>query len=109
MFCTQCGKELDANFRYCPGCGVLTAAEAAAQPSAPLMRSATNKKIAGVCAGFARYTNMDPTLMRILWLLLLFGLPPAGLLGYIAAWVIMPMEPLPMYATAVPPQTPPQF
>jgi phage shock protein PspC (stress-responsive transcriptional regulator) len=71
------------------------------------MRSATNRKIAGVCAGLARYTNMDATVMRILWLLLLFGLPPAGLLGYIAAWIIMPVEPLPVYTPSAAP--PPQF
>jgi phage shock protein PspC (stress-responsive transcriptional regulator) len=66
------------------------------------MRSTTDKKIAGVCAGMAKYTGMDPTIMRILWLLLAFGLPPAGLLGYIAAWILMPPEPVRVYATPVP-------
>jgi phage shock protein C len=68
------------------------------------MRSQTDKKIAGVCAGLAKYAAMDPTIVRVLWLLLTFGLPPAGILGYIAAWIIIPPEPVPVY-TAVTPTT----
>jgi phage shock protein PspC (stress-responsive transcriptional regulator) len=60
----------------------------------PLYRTLGDRKIAGVCGGFARYTAMDATLVRVLWLLLTFGLPPAGILGYIAAWIIMPVEPV---------------
>jgi phage shock protein PspC (stress-responsive transcriptional regulator) len=45
---------------------------------------------------------MDPTLVRLLWLLMSFGLPPAGILGYIAAWIIVPMEPVRIYTTAAP-------
>jgi phage shock protein PspC (stress-responsive transcriptional regulator) len=37
---------------------------------------------------------MDATVVRILWLILTFGLPPAGVIGYIAAWIIMPEEPV---------------
>jgi phage shock protein C len=65
----------------------------------------TNKRIAGVCGGFAAYLEMDPTVMRVLWLLLTFGLPPAGIIGYIAAWIIVPKEQA-VYAapfTAAPP------
>jgi len=59
----------------------------------PLQRSRVNRKIAGVCAGFAEYLELDPTLVRFLWLMLvLFG--GCGLLGYIIAWIIMPEEPL---------------
>jgi phage shock protein PspC (stress-responsive transcriptional regulator) len=69
------------------------------------MRSVTDKKIAGVCAGLAKYTAMDPAIVRILWLLLTFGLPPAGVLGYIAAWIIMPVEPVPVYTAVTPTAT----
>jgi phage shock protein PspC (stress-responsive transcriptional regulator) len=68
----------------------------------PLQRSITDKKIAGVCGGFAKYMQMDPTVVRILWLLLTFGLPPAGLLGYIAAWILMPPEPVRVFTTPAP-------
>ena len=61
-------------------------------PSGPVRRltlSATDKKIAGVCGGIAEYFNIDPTLVRVLTvvLVLFFG---GGLLAYLLAWVIMP-------------------
>jgi phage shock protein C len=99
MFCTKCGTELEGKDLYCGQCGAPTGRAPAPEP---LMRSMTDKKIAGVCAGLAKYTGMDPTIMRILWLLLTFGLPPAGVLGYIAAWILMPPEPVRVYATPVP-------
>jgi phage shock protein PspC (stress-responsive transcriptional regulator) len=105
MFCTNCGIELQPAYCYCPGCGVSTGRAPKVEPE-PLQRLATDRKIAGVCSGLARYTNMDPTIMRLLWLLLAFGLPPAGILGYVAAWILMPSEPLPVFAPPV--TTPPQ-
>ena len=106
MFCTRCGTGLDERNFYCGHCGARTARAPQPMIPEPLMRSATDRKISGVCGGLAKYTAMDPTIMRILWLLLLFGLPPAGLLGYIAAWILMPMEPVRVYATPVPAQGP---
>ncbi len=50
-----------------------------------------NKKIAGVCAGFARYMDADATLVRIVWLILALGFG-IGFIGYIAAWIIMPSD-----------------
>lgn len=54
-----------------------------------LYLSDTNKKIGGVCGGVAEYFSIDPTLVRIIWILsaLLHG---AGLIVYLAAWIIMP-------------------
>jgi phage shock protein C len=49
------------------------------------------KKIAGVCAGFARYFDCDVTLMRVIWLILAFG-TGLGFIGYIIAWIVMPVE-----------------
>lgn len=58
-----------------------------------LYRSRTDKKIGGVCAGVAAYTNTDPTLVRILWIaaVLIAG---TGILLYLIAWIIMPEEPV---------------
>lgn len=50
-----------------------------------------NKKIAGVCAGVARYLNADPTLVRVVWLILALGFG-VGFLGYIAAWIVIPSD-----------------
>jgi phage shock protein PspC (stress-responsive transcriptional regulator) len=49
------------------------------------------KKVAGVCAGFADYFEVDVTLMRILWLVgtLFTGIP---LIAYIIAWIAMPKD-----------------
>ena len=49
-----------------------------------------DKKIAGVCAGFAEYFDMDLTLMRVIWVALLLVPPNLGLIGYIVAWAVMP-------------------
>ncbi|MDQ6665751.1 MAG: PspC domain-containing protein [Acidobacteriota bacterium] len=49
------------------------------------------KKIAGVCAGFARYFDCDLTLMRVLWLVVAFG-TGIGFIAYLVAWVAMPKD-----------------
>ncbi len=96
MFCTKCGVELDEQDGYCRQCGTATGRPTLhPRAAARLMRARFDKKIAGVCGGIGKYLDMDPTLMRVLWLLLLFALPPAGLIGYIAAWIVMPKEPNP--------------
>jgi phage shock protein C len=57
-----------------------------------LYRSKTNRIIAGVCSGIAEYFDVDPTLIRLLWLL--FSLSGgAGMLAYVIAWIIIPVEP----------------
>lgn len=56
-----------------------------------LFRSRINRKIAGVCGGLGDYFNIDPTLVRILFLIfLLFG--GGGLLLYIICWIAVPEE-----------------
>lgn len=48
-----------------------------------------NRKIAGVCGGIAEYFDLDPTLVRIIWVIVtLMG--GAGVLLYIIAWILMP-------------------
>ncbi len=44
-----------------------------------------DKKIAGVCAGFARYFGVDVTLMRILWIIMALGSGGIGFVAYIVA------------------------
>ena len=52
-------------------------------------RSISNRRIAGVCAGLGRYFNMDPILIRVLFVcLFLFG--GSGLLLYLIFWIITP-------------------
>jgi phage shock protein C len=50
-----------------------------------------DKMVAGVCAGLANYVNIDPTIMRILFVLIAFA-GGASVLAYIIMWIIMPEE-----------------
>ena len=57
-----------------------------------LYRSRKDKILGGVAGGMANYFNIDPTLIRLLWVLFDFfwGI---GILVYIIAWIITPLEP----------------
>ncbi|MFH1229750.1 MAG: PspC domain-containing protein [Candidatus Aenigmatarchaeota archaeon] len=55
-----------------------------------LYRSTSNKMLGGVCGGIGEYLDVDPTIVRILWVL--FGLTGFGVLAYIAAWIIVPKK-----------------
>jgi phage shock protein C len=57
-----------------------------------LYRSRTDRKLAGVCGGLGAYFNIDPTLFRIIFLILFLG-ACQGLVLYIILWLIMPQEP----------------
>ena len=56
-----------------------------------LYRSATDKKICGVCGGLAKYIGMDSSILRVIWALitLLYG---AGLVLYIICALVIPAE-----------------
>lgn len=64
-----------------------------------LTKSRTDRMIDGVCGGIAAYFTLDPTLVRIAWVLLTL-LGGSGILLYIAAMILMPKDP------SVPVQTP---
>jgi phage shock protein C len=57
-----------------------------------LYRSRKERFLGGVCGGFASYFNVDPVIVRLVWvvLCLVWG---AGILLYIIAWIIIPLEP----------------
>ena len=59
--------------------------------SRPLLLDKRNKKIAGVCAGFARYMEVDVILVRTIWLAVAIT-TGVGFLAYVAAWIIMPSD-----------------
>lgn len=54
-----------------------------------LYRSRENKRLAGVCGGIAEYFNIDPTIVRLVWVLftITYGI---GILAYIVAVIIIP-------------------
>ena len=55
-----------------------------------LMRSGSDQKIAGVCAGVANYFDIDPTIVRVIWGVLAFCYG-AGIVAYIILWIIAPV------------------
>src|SRR5215475_15538698 len=101
MNCTSCQKEIAQGSNFCYYCGAKQAGAAAPQaaPAArpqgarKLMRSSTDKKIGGVCAGVASYLDLDVTLVRVLWVLA-FLCGGTGLLLYVILWIVLPVEPL---------------
>ena len=99
MLCPSCQKDIAPGSRFCYNCG-------AKQPDAPgapsvapayvppkkLVRSINNKKIAGVCAGVADYFDIDPTLVRVLWLLATL-IPGPNIIVYVILWIVLPQGP----------------
>jgi phage shock protein C len=117
MYCTRCGVQNTDGASFCTACGasLLTQAGGTPQVGAPpgasgfagsgftppysaasprrLKRAMAQKKIAGVCAGFAEYFDMDVTLVRVIWfgVSLMSGIVP-GVMVYIVAWIILPRD-----------------
>lgn len=58
-----------------------------------LYRSGRERIIGGVCGGLAEYFNVDPTIVRLLYVLFTLVSFGAGILFYIIAWIIVPRNP----------------
>ena len=107
MICGHCQREIAEYSNFCYFCGARQHATPADSPRASrrLMRSVVDCKIAGVCGGIAEYLEIDSTLVRLIWvLLILFPVPlvPA-IVGYFVAWLIMPQAPYPVRQPVPPP------
>ena len=61
-----------------------------------VVRPHTDRKIAGVCSGLARYFDLDVTAVRLIWVVLSIypGAIILGVIAYAIAWFIIPAEPL---------------
>lgn len=105
MLCGNCRREIADYSNFCYFCGSRQAVAAPGQPRVAqkrLMRSVTDRKIAGVCGGVADYLEMDSSVVRIIWVLLaIFPIPLSAVLGYLVAWMVMPEAPV-MVATPMP-------
>lgn len=97
MYCTNCGFQLNSDARFCSQCGQGTRIETAPGDGyyAPrrLYRLVYDKSIGGVCAGFAKYLDLDVTLVRVLTLAVTIftGVVP-GVIAYLLAMIVMPKD-----------------
>jgi phage shock protein C len=91
MFCTQCGSELREQDCYCSQCGRRLKPDAPPAMRERLMRDTQNNKIAGVCAGLARYFDVDAVLVRLIFLVLALS-TGIGFIAYIIGWIVMPKD-----------------
>ncbi len=92
MFCMNCGREIAESSNYCSICGGQQRRRISHKQ---LTISATDKKLAGVCGGIAEYLDVDPTIVRLVWVAL--SVVPGGFVGgalaYFLAWIIIPKPP----------------
>ncbi len=58
-----------------------------------LYLSNTERKIAGVCGGLGEFFNVDPTIVRVLFILLVVFSLGFGILAYLAMWAVIPRKP----------------
>jgi phage shock protein C len=106
MICPNCQKEIADRSNFCYNCGANLSGAPAPGYAPPvhvvkrLTRSSTDKKIAGVCGGLAEYFDLDPTLVRILWLVLVF-FAGTGFLVYLVLWIALPVAPPRLAASSV--------
>ncbi len=70
-----------------------------------LYRSTREKMIGGVCGGMAEYFEIDPVLIRILFVVATF-VGGSGILAYIICWIIIPEQARVVQAPATPEATP---
>jgi phage shock protein C len=106
MNCANCKRDVPEYSNFCYVCGARqrVSSSGAATASKRLMRSAVDKKIAGVCGGLAEYFEVDSTLVRLGWVLLLFIPMPIlpSIVLYVVAWALMPLAPVAIPVAAMP-------
>ncbi len=59
--------------------------------SRPLRRSVADRQIAGVCGGIAEYLELDPTVIRVAYVLIsVLSVAFPGILAYCVLWAVIP-------------------
>lgn len=107
MICANCQKEIADGSNFCYNCGARQPAGSNVNTPAytgarkRLMRSSTDKKIAGVCAGLADYFELDVTIIRVVWILAVLCVG-TGILVYVILWIALPLAPTGMTSTSAP-------
>ena len=118
MFCTKCGTQVADTANFCSQCGQPTPLgrqqhfrQAAPQDFGPpkrLLRSLNHKMLAGICGGLAEYFDADPTVVRLLYVAFIIMSGGLGLIAYLVAWMIIPLDRGQQRFYAAPPMQPGQ-
>lgn len=99
MNCPHCQRDIADYSNFCYFCGSRQYSAPGGAPTAAkrLMRSSVDRKIGGVCGGVAEYFEVDSTIVRLVWVLLVLMPVPVvpAVLTYLIAWIVVPMAPLP--------------
>ncbi len=91
MYCTKCGIGIEERDAFCAQCGTQTGRGPVRPAPGRFTRSLYDKKISGLCGGLGEYLVVDPTLVRLIFVVLLVCFPPF-LVGYLVAWMVVPRE-----------------
>jgi len=96
MTCGHCAKAMESDSAFCRFCGAAVRDSWTAATPRRLFRSSSDRKLGGVCGGLADYFAVDPTIVRLLVIILAIypGAVVFGLLAYAIAWVIIPPAPV---------------
>lgn len=95
--CPYCYEEIHAQAIKCKHCGSMLNEElhetSAGLASKRITRSSTEKILGGVCGGFGNYLGVDPTLLRVIWIIVVcFTAILPGVLTYLLLWLIIPKD-----------------
>ena len=89
MYCNHCGKVIQDDANLCAYCGHRVGTSMA---RLRLVRPRAGRKIAGVALGMAEYFVLDPTIVRLFWVVAVLCCPPT-LIAYLIAWIVVPEQP----------------
>ncbi|MGH9145849.1 MAG: PspC domain-containing protein [Vicinamibacterales bacterium] len=96
MECVRCQHEIAEDARFCASCGASQQGASNKSFGGRRLTRSRAGQIAGVCEGIADYVGVDPTFIRLLWVILsvIPGILIGGVIAYLLAWLVMPEGPV---------------